>query len=128
MKRMISVLSLVFVMTLTVSGYAITTSQTPDHLSKKQLSALVATAKTPAEHERIANYYRVQANDDLVQSRYHAGMATQFKTNPVASNSKFSRQTVDHCAYLAQSLKDQSVKAENLARQHDEMAKDSDQK
>jgi hypothetical protein len=123
MKHMIAVL--VFAMTLTVSGRAATTQQTQDQLSKKQLSALIATAKTPAEHERVAAYYRAQASDFLAQSRYHAQMASDFKANPSTNNDKVVRQTVNHCAYLAESLKTQSSKAAELAKQHEQMAEDA---
>jgi hypothetical protein len=126
MNRMIALLSLVFAMTLTVS--AATTQPTREHLSKTQLSALIATAKTPAEHQRIADYYRAQSVDLLTQSEYHAQMAAGFKLNPSTNNDKFQRQTVNHCAYLAQSLKTQSVKAEALAKQHEEMATAAEQK
>jgi hypothetical protein len=123
MKHMIAVL--VFAMTLTVSGRAATTQQTQDPLSKKQVSALIATAKTPAEHERIAAYYRGQASDYLAQSQYHAQMASEFKGNPATNNDKVVRQTVNHCAYLAESLRAQSAKAAELARQHEQMSNDA---
>jgi hypothetical protein len=55
-------------------------------------------------------------------------MAAGFKLNPSTNNDKFQRQTVNHCAYLAQSLKTQSVKAEALAKQHEEMATAAEQK
>ncbi len=126
MNRMIAVFSLVLATTLTVS--AASTPQSQQNLSKSQLSALTASAKTPAEHERIAQYYRAQAVKFLAQSQYHAQMAADFRQNSATSNAKFERQTVDHCAYLAQSLKLQSTKAEELAQQHERMAAAAQQK
>lgn len=120
MNRMIAVFSLVLATTLTVS--AATAPQTQQDLSKSQLSALTAAAKTPAEHERIAEYYRAQAARYLAQSQYHAQMAVEFRQNPLTNSAKFERQTVSHCAYLAESLKQQSTKAEELAQQHEQMA------
>jgi hypothetical protein len=45
---------------------------TIDHLSKRQLNTLIATAKTPAEHQRIAEFYLSQAQDYVAQSKEHA--------------------------------------------------------
>ncbi len=57
MKRtfaVFSVLSLAFVMTVAAFGQVPASQQPkPEHLSKQQLNTLIATAKTPAEHERI---------------------------------------------------------------------------
>jgi hypothetical protein len=97
-------------------------------LNSKQLIALSAAAKTPAEHMRIAVYYQAKAQNLLAQSNEHAQMAETFRNNPVTNSSKAERGTVDHCAYLAQSLKAQAVKMQELAQSHEQMAKDATQK
>jgi hypothetical protein len=48
--------------TVVAFGQTISSQQTkPEHLSKRQLNSLIATAKTPAEHQRIAQYYQAKA-------------------------------------------------------------------
>jgi hypothetical protein len=65
MKRtlsILSILSLAFVMTVAAFGQTASTPQSkPEHLGKRQLNTLIATAKTPAEHQRIAQYYEAKA-------------------------------------------------------------------
>jgi hypothetical protein len=67
MKRtfeVLSVLSLAFVMSIAAFGQTPSTQQPkPEHLSKQQLNTLIATAKTPAEHGRVAQYYQAKAVD-----------------------------------------------------------------
>jgi hypothetical protein len=125
MKHTIAILSVVLALTATVFAQAPATTPTHEALSKKQLNSLIATAKTPAEHQRIAQFYRAQAAGYLAESKEHAQMATQYKANPVVSNSKFATGTVGHCEYFAQNFKQMSAKADELAQMHDQMAKDS---
>lgn len=100
---------------------AATQSQT-ERLSKHQLNSLIASAKTPAEHARIAHYYEAKAQSDLAQSNEHAQMAAEFRQNNVTSSSKWSTGTVNHCEYLAKSLKKDAAKMEALAQEHEQMA------
>jgi len=93
-----------------------------EKLSKQQLQSLIATAKTPAQHERIAQYYEAKAQSDLAQSKEHAQMAAEFKANNVTSSAKFANGTVNHCEYLAESFKKDAAKMEALAAQHEQMA------
>ncbi len=114
---------LLFVFALTFTAHAAGNSR--ERLTKRQVNALIATAKTPTDHERLAAYYRTQADKYLAQSKYHAAMANKFKANPVTSNDKFVHQTVDHCEYYAETLKAQSEKAAALAEQQEQMAQET---
>jgi hypothetical protein len=124
MKRTISILSVVslaFVMSVT----AFAKTPTIDHLSKRQLNTLIAIASTPAEHQRIAEFYRYQAQDYLAQSKEHAQMAEQYKSNPIRNNSKAVFSTVNHCEYWAQKFSEMAAKSQELAAQHEQMATDA---
>jgi uncharacterized Zn finger protein len=126
MKRTIVFLSLVLV--LTISALAQTAqvqSQKPEKLTKQQLLSLIATAKTPAEHSRIAQYYEAEAQNDLAQSKEHEQMAAQYKKNPAMNSSKFAAGPVNHCEYLAQHFRESAAKTQELAQMHEQMAKDS---
>jgi hypothetical protein len=74
---LLSVLSLAVVMTL---GAFSQTAYAQDTLSKTQLNALIATAKTPAEHQRIA--YQQEATRFLAQADEHKAMIAAYKANP----------------------------------------------
>lgn len=93
-----------------------------EKLSRQQLQTLVATAKTPAEHERIAHYYAAKAQTDRTQAREHAQMAESFRKNPVTNSAKQSISTVNHCTYVAQSLTKDAAKMQKLADEHERMA------
>ncbi len=127
MKRTLALLSVSLI--LAVASIAQTTSAVrAEKLSKPQLLSLIATAHTPAEHERIANYYDARARDFLAQSAEHAQMAAEYRKNPMISSSKWATGTINHCEYLAQSLKNDAVKMQELAQLHREMAASAGQK
>jgi hypothetical protein len=100
------------------------TEQTTPTLGKSELDALIATAKTPAEHARIAQDYRDQAQDFLAQSKEHAAMVAAYKTNPNI-NAKNQAATIGHCEYFAAKFNDLAVKSQELAKMHEQMATDA---
>ena len=129
MKRSLGILAIVFVVMLSAVWQVSTAQQhKPEKLSKQQLLSLIASAKTPAEHRRVAEYYHATAQDYLAQAKEHAEMAEAYKKNPMTSSSKFATGTVDHCEYFAQSFKEMATKMQELADMHEQMAKDAEAK
>jgi hypothetical protein len=122
MIRTLSIVSIAIFATLAVSAQAPATQPTPEQLTGRQVKVLVATASTPADHERIAHYYEAKALEYRTEAEKHDAMLTAFQANPVMYSDKERPGTIDHCAYLAKSLKQRAVKAEALARQHEQMA------
>jgi hypothetical protein len=131
MKRtlsIVSILSLAFVMTMAAFGQTTSAQQTkPEHFSKRTLNTLIATAKTPAEHQRIAQYYQAKAQDFLAQAKEHEQMVAAYKANP-SLTAKSQASTINHCEYFVQTFKDLAAKSQELAQLHDQMAKDAEQK
>jgi hypothetical protein len=86
MKRtlsILSILSLAFVITAAAFGQTTSAQQSkPEHFSKRQLNTLIAAARTPAEHQRIAQYYQAKAQDYLAQAKEHEQMLAAYKANP----------------------------------------------
>lgn len=113
---------------LALSTTAFAASTPKEQLTSKQLNALIANAKTPAEHQRIAEYYRTQAQSYLAESNEHAKMAADFAANPATNNAKRVHGTVNHCQYLASSLKAKSEAMQVMAVAHDKMATEAAQK
>lgn len=124
MKSTLTTLSLAVVLALAafVSASAATQPSAPAKLSKQQLQSLIASAKTSADHERIAEYYEAAAQRDLAQATEHEQMAQQFKQNSLVSSPKFVTGSVNHCEYLVKSLRQNAAKLEALARDHEQMA------
>jgi hypothetical protein len=131
MKRTISIfsiLSLAFVITVAAFGQTASAQQTkPEHFSKRQLNTLIATAKTPAEHQRIAQYYQAKAQDYLSQSKEHQQMVDAYKANP-SLTAKSQASTINHCEYFVQTFKDLAAKSQELAQLHGQMATEAEQK
>ncbi len=128
MKRTIVILSSILVLALVAFASASQAQQNTEKLSKQQLATLISTAKTPAEHSRIAQYYGAEAQSDLAQSQEHAQMAEQFKENPVTNSSKSVTGTVNHCEYLAQHFQQSAVANQKLEQEHEQMAREAGQK
>ena len=129
MKRTTSILLmllLAFVMTATAFAQTPAPQPKPEHLSTHQLNNLIATAKTPAEHRRIARYYKERALDYLAQAKEHEQMVAAYKANPSLSTDKNRTSTIDHCEYFVQTFKDLAAKSQELAQLHEQMAKDAE--
>jgi uncharacterized protein YacL (UPF0231 family) len=128
MKRTIVLLSSILVFAAVAFAQTAQAQPKPEKISKQQLLSLIVTAKTPAEHTRIAQYYQAEAQVDLAQSKEHEQMAEQYKKNPLISSSKYAAGTVNHCEYLAQHFKESAAKLQELAQEHEQMAQDAEQK
>ena len=113
---------------LVMPAFAAPIYQAQEHLSKKQLAALVASANTPAEHERIALYYRAEYERLSAEADQNATMASKFLGNPAANNEKSVRGTVGHCISMERRLRAKSAKARALADEHKRLARAAEQK
>jgi hypothetical protein len=122
MKRIFAISSLVAVLLFATLGYAAQLQPSSEKLSKQELMSLIANAKTPAEHQRLANYYQATAKDYLAESKMHEEMADQYRANALTSSSKFATGTVSHCEYISKSLKASAEQSQKLAHEHEEMA------
>jgi hypothetical protein len=125
----LSALSLAFAISVAAFGQTPSTQQSkPEHLSKQQLNTLIATANTPAEHERIAQYYQAKALDYLAQAKQHEAMVAAYKANSTLSNDKNQASTISHCEYFVTTFKALAENSQDLAGLHERMAKEAPQK
>jgi Na+-transporting NADH:ubiquinone oxidoreductase subunit NqrC len=129
MKRtlnILSTLSLACVLTAAALGHATSAPQAkPEHLSKQQLITLIAEARTPAEHQRIAQYFQAKAQDYLAQANEHEQMVAAYKANP-SLTAKSQASTINHCEYFVQRFKDLAAKSQELAQLHEQMAEEAE--
>jgi len=80
----LAVLSLAFVATASVFAQTAADQQSASEkkLNHQQLHRLIATAKTTADHQRIAQYYEAQAQFYLVQAKADAVKINAYKRSP----------------------------------------------
>ncbi len=95
-------------------------------LSKTEVRRLIASAKTRADHERIAKYFDAEADKFAAESNKHEELAELYrKTGPNSAKYPGGVQTFNHCDSLAKSLERASEQARQLANDHWEMAKEA---
>ena len=99
-------------------------------LRKKELKVLLRIAKEPAEHRRIAEYYRQQSQRLTSEAKYHEEMGKIYEQHPSSYESKFPYGTVglSHCHYWAALDLKEAREAQALAALHEDMAKAAEQK
>ena len=124
--KLFRILGLTLAMSLT--ALAQNPSAAPEKLSKTEIRSLVATAATPTEHMRLAGYFSAESRRYAAEAQEHMELEAQYKKNPMMNNTKRSQGTVDHCDYIAKSLKEASAKSAELAKMHEAMATDSERK
>jgi acyl-CoA reductase-like NAD-dependent aldehyde dehydrogenase len=94
-------------------------------LTKKELKTAIANAKTPEEHYRIAAYFTKQAERMLAEAREHDELATLYakSPNPAAMKQPMSGRTAEHCKYFAEYARKAAQQDQELAKMHEDMAK-----
>ena len=94
-----------------------------EKLTRKELKALIASAKTPADHERIASYYRSEAQQLEAKHREHEEDLAEYYKNPSRYPSKYPTMG-DHCRSLASYYKMAAERASTLAEMHEKLAQE----
>jgi hypothetical protein len=99
-------------------------AQIPPSISKKELKTLLATAKTPADPERLAAYYRNKAQDLKAKAQEFSAQADYLATQPATIESKqgVSCNCTSHYRYFSKLYTQEAKEAEALAAQHDQLA------
>ena len=110
-----------------VSAYAIAGENKV--ITKKEFKTLLKTAKGPAEHRRIAEYYRHEAARLTASAKEHEELAEVYAKNPpfpaMAMEEKRGTsfaQSAPHCKRWAELDAEQAKKANALAAMHENMA------
>lgn len=94
-------------------------------LTKKQLADLVSTAKTAADHRKLAEHYRAAAAMHEAEAQEHVALAAKYKANPNASEVKRpgDPDTAAHCLTYAEHCRKAAKSMSEMAAMHEEMAK-----
>ena len=104
---------------------AIAQSNPGDILSGKEVRDLIANAKTPAEHRKLAKHFAAIAARYEADAVDHVAEAKAYRSAPNAAESKRpgSPDTAAHCDRLADAARNAATAARELARDHEQMAK-----
>lgn len=84
--------------------------------TKKELKEAIASAKTPGDHTKIAQYYRIDAARSESEEKEHAAFAK-----------KHGSRTGRHCRWLSAEYAKKAGKDRALAKIHENMAKSAAQ-
>ena len=123
------------IITLVLSSFVSVSMASNDKpvISKREFKVLLRTAKEPPEHQKIAQYYRQEAQRLTASSKEHEEMAEIYAKNPPfpameAKHGDAFGQGASHCRKWAQLIAEQAKEAEALAVLHEDMAKAAEQK
>lgn len=110
---------------LAMAAASTTVQAAKPKLSKKQLGDLIEKAKTPADHQRLADYYAGLAAEFEAESKDHTAMAAMYEKNPTVQQTKAPGgvNTVSHCRFIATKYSEMAEAAKSMAAIHVDMAK-----
>jgi hypothetical protein len=122
-KKYSGIVLAVLMLGLALSAASLIQGIPPDKASKSEMSKMIETAKTPADHKAIADHYRAEAAEALAKSSEHEEMAAIYKkTGFGTAKNPNAPGTVEHCNNLAKSYKAMAENLTALAKEHDAMA------
>jgi hypothetical protein len=124
------ILPAVFLAVLACTVVVGAAADTPASLSKRELKTLLATARTPADQERLAEYYRDNAQHLRAKAQEFSAQADYLATQPATIESKqgISCNCTSHYRYFAKQYAQEATDAEKLAAEHDQLARDCQSK
>jgi len=96
----------------------------PGHPTAKELSEMVASARTKADHLVLAAHFRQEASDLREERREHEEIGHQYVEGKYRN---CDPTAYEHCKKIAEGLALAADNAYELARLHEEMAKSSPQ-
>ena len=93
-------------------------------LNKAELKALVGTANTSKDRERIAVHYDAKASAFDEEAKEHDELAAKDTANPDGHNQKhpMSGLTAGHCKLFAIKAREAALAARQIAADHRQMA------
>jgi hypothetical protein len=119
----ISLTSLVFL----AVGYT-AAGQRPS-LSKKEVKALIASAKTKEDHLKLADFYKTETVRLEAEAKDHDEMAEMYRKNPNPMAVKHPEAIGEgHCHEMARRYRETAAKAQELAAMHEQLATAAEQK
>jgi hypothetical protein len=107
-----------------LAGFASAQSSSEGRLSKKEVRALLASASTPADHEKLSRHFEAKAADLEADAVEHEELAVVYRTPPPSTKGVAPVRWDQHCKSLATSLRKSAADARKLADDHKKMARE----
>ena len=100
-------------------------AKNPDLLPQKQVKELVANARTPADHVKLAKHFTALAAKYEAEATEHAELADVYRKNPRRPRveAALAPDTAGHCDRLVQLNRESARAALDVAADHERMAK-----
>jgi len=118
---------LVLALTMLFAGTVrLPAQEKPLRLTHKQLNDLIKNAKEPADHEKLAAYYRQEAARLKQEAQEHETAAKMYGASGMTKSGV--PNAAPHCDTWAKLDTEAAKEAEALASMHEEMAKAAEQK
>ncbi|MEJ7608573.1 MAG: hypothetical protein WKF37_20460 [Bryobacteraceae bacterium] len=94
-------------------------------LPAAKVRSLTASAKTSADHMKLAKHYEAVAAKHDAEAKEHEMLAEQYSKNPTGHEQKhpMSGQTAAHCKLSAEHCHKAAEAARSMAAAHADMAK-----
>lgn len=94
-------------------------------LKTKEVKALVADAKTPADHLRLARHFAAMAEKHEAEAREHEALAAEYTRHPRLGSTKspMAPNSPQHCTYFAEHCRKVAGTMRAMAAEHEEMAR-----
>ena len=95
-------------------------------LKSKQVKALVASAKTPEDHMKLARHFTAMAEKHEAEAAEHAALAEEYARNPRLGAAKIpmAPNSAEHCRYYAEHCRKAAKEMRAMAAAHEAMAKE----
>ena len=122
----LTIISLTFLVFLAVGN---TAAERRPSLSKKEVKALIASAKTKEDQLKLAHYYKGEAVRLEAEAKDHDEMAEMSRKNPNPMAVKHPEAFGEgHCHEMARRYREAAAKAHELAAMHEQLATTAEQK
>ena len=117
--------SVVLAVLMVVTAIQAPAAEPKGMLPAQQVKALVANAKTPADHMKLARHYAAMAEKHEADAAEHEALAAQYTRNPQPGASKhpMGPDTAEHCKYYAEHCRKAAMEMRAMSTAHEEMAK-----
>ena len=100
---------------------------TQPKLSNQELKTLLATAKTPSDHQKIAAYYHDRAQLLNAKAQEFSAQAALYANQPATIQSKQGTSCIcpEHFRHFAKLYAEEAQESEMLAAKHEKIGQDT---
>ncbi|MBK7928040.1 MAG: hypothetical protein IPJ98_11295 [Bryobacterales bacterium] len=118
--------AMVLAAVIAISAPQATAVEMKGMLKSKEVKALVANAKTPADHMKLARHFNAMAEKHEAEALEHEALAVEYTRNPRMGSSKtpMSPNSAEHCKYFAEHCRKAAKEMRAMAAAHEAMARE----